>query len=209
MKKEPNFWTTVAIVTMLVSVLWIVQFSQYFGIYDFHRFGNHPGNRSGLWGILFSPFIHGSFEHLISNTLPIMVLLTVLLNAYPRLAIPVLIVIHLLSGALVWLLAPPNGIHIGISGIIYGIAGFLVASGIFRKNRASTVIAMLVVMVYGGMIEGFFPKQGVSWESHLYGALSGVIMAYLLRNTDLPLEVSDEEPPDEGHFFDPKPPIVN
>lgn len=207
MKKELNFWTTVSIVTILVSVLWVVQFFQYFGTYDFHRFGNHPGHRSGLWGILFSPFIHGSFEHLISNTLPIMVLLTVLLNAYPRLAIPVLIVIHLLSGTLVWLFAPPNGIHIGISGIIYGIAGFLVASGIFRKNRASTVIAMLVVMVYGSMIWGFLPKQGVSWESHLYGALSGVIMAYVLRNTDLPEEIKeDEEQSDEGHFFDTTPP---
>lgn len=202
-----GFWKSIAGVLALVSVLWVVHFIQHFGFYDLSRFGNWPQHQQGLWGIIFSPFIHGSFEHLISNTLPIMVLLTVLLNAYPRLAIFVLIAVHILSGALVWLLAPPNGIHIGISGIIYGIAGFLVASGIFRKDRASIVIALFVVMAYGGMIAGFFPKQGVSWESHLYGAVSGAVMAFLLRKRDLPPPTSNEleEMEEEKRFFEEHP----
>ncbi|MBL0310806.1 MAG: rhomboid family intramembrane serine protease [Bacteroidetes bacterium] len=124
-REKIGFWRSIVFVLLLVSVLWLVQFIQYFGIYDFSHYGNWPQHRAGLPGILFSPFIHGSFEHLISNTLPIIVLLLVLLNAYPRFALLVLVAVHLMSGALVWLLAPPTGIHIGISGIIYGIAGFL------------------------------------------------------------------------------------
>ena len=191
-------------VLALVSVLWIIQLIQFFGLFDFSGYGNWPRHIEGLKGIIFSPFIHGSFEHLISNTLPVLVLLTVLLNAYPRVAIPVLIFIHLGSGTLVWLFAPNTGVHVGISGIIYGIAAFLVASGIFRKDRTSITIAILVVFIYGGMIIGFLPKQGISWQSHLYGALSGAVIAFILRNRNLPAphEFQLEKTEEEKHFFD-------
>jgi membrane associated rhomboid family serine protease len=201
-----SFWNSVLIVLGLVSILWIVQFIQFFGLYDFSGFGNWPQHEEGLKGIIFSPFIHGSFEHLISNTLPILVLFTVLLNAYPKVAFGVLIFVHFVSGILVWLFAPDTGIHIGISGIIYGIACFLIASGIFRRDRNSTAIAILVTLVYGGMILGFLPKQGVSWQSHLYGGLSGVAIAFFLRKRNLPPphEFELEEDTDEKHFFDPE-----
>src|SRR4051812_18425470 len=122
-----SFWRSVTYVFALVSVLWAIFLLQQFGIIDTGEYGNWPRHIQGLKGIIFSPFLHGSYEHLISNTLPILVLLTVLINAYPRIALLVLIFVHLMSGALVWALAPDTGIHIGISGIIYGIAGFLIA----------------------------------------------------------------------------------
>jgi len=159
MAEEKNsFWKIVMIAFALVAVLWIVFLLQYFGIINTDKYGNWPKHIEGLKGIIFSPFLHGSFEHLISNTLPILVLLTVLLSAYPRIALPVLFFIHIVSGILVWMLAPPTGVHIGISGIIYGIASFLVASGIFRKDRGSVAIAIFVGLMYGGMIIGFIPK---------------------------------------------------
>ena len=204
-KKEfANFLNSVLIVIGLVSVLWVVQFLQAFGGYDFTAYANWPHHSEGLKGIIFSPFIHGSFEHLISNTLPILVLLTVLLNAYPNVALFVLFFVHLSSGTLVWLLAPENTFHIGISGIIYGIAAFLVASGLFRKDRTSVTISLLVAMSYGGMVFGFLPQQGVSWQSHLFGALSGVFAAFILRNNDLPAQThfENENETDEKHFFD-------
>lgn len=206
MAEEPiSFWKSIRIVIALVSVLWIVQFVQFFGLYDFSSYGNWPKHVEGLKGIIFSPFIHGSFQHLISNTLPILVLLTVLLNAYPRVGLVVLIFIHIASGVLVWLFAPDTGIHIGISGIIYGIAAFLVASGFFRKDRTSATIAILIALVYGGMVMGFLPQEGISWESHLFGAVSGVFIAFVLRKQDLPppheFELEKREP--ERHFFDP------
>jgi membrane associated rhomboid family serine protease len=202
--EKSNFWKNTLLVFALLSILWIVQLIQYFGIADLSTYGNWPHHLIGLKGIIFSPFIHGSFDHLISNTLPMLVLLTVLLNAYPRTALLVLVFVHLLSGTLVWSFAPDTGVHIGISGIIYGIASFLVASGIFRKDRTSVSIAILVGLVYGSMVWGFIPQEGISWQSHLYGAISGVIIAFIVRKRDLPpatpteLEQSEED----RHFFE-------
>ncbi len=208
---EISFWKSLRIVFGLVSVLWIVHIVQALGIYDFTEYGNQPQHIAGLKGIIFSPFLHGSFEHLISNTLPILVLLTVLLNAYPRVALAVLVFVHLSSGMLVWLFAPPNTIHVGISGIIYGIAAFLVASGIFRKDRNSMVVGIFVGLMYGGMVLGFIPQPGISWQSHLFGALSGVFIAFAFRSIDLPkpteIELEHTEP--DRHFFDNDPPAPN
>ena len=188
----------------LLSVLWIVQIVQYVTLVDLGPYGIWPHHTAGLKGIIFSPFIHGSFEHLISNTLPMLVLLTVLLNAYPNVALWVLVFIHLLTGFLVWSFAPINTIHVGISGIIYGIAAFLVASGLFRRDRTSASIAILVALVYGGMIWGFVPQPGVSWQSHLYGSISGVIIAFVFRKRDLPepTEIEMEPVEEDKHFFD-------
>lgn len=203
--ERSSFWQNVMIVFILVAVLWVIQILQYFG-FDFTDFANHPRHIEGLKGIFFSPFLHNprSFDHIISNTLPIMVLLTVLLNAYPRTALVVLFFIHVGSGALVWLLAPSYTYHIGISGIVYGIAGFLVASGLFRKDTRSVAIAIFIALVYGGMVIGFLPVEGVSWQSHLYGALSGVLIAFWVRNVDLPTpsEIELEQVEKDKRFFE-------
>ena len=201
-EEKSIFWRNICIVFSLISVLWVVFILQFLSLINTAPYGNWPQHVEGLKGIIFSPFIHGSFEHLVSNTLPILVLLTVLLNAYPRLALPVLVFIHVASGTMVWLLAPEHGVHIGISGIIYGIAGFLVASGIFRKDRTAVLISIFVVLLYGGMVAGFVPTQGVSWQSHLYGAMSGIFIAYLVRNKDTPASQETETQEVEKHFFD-------
>lgn len=189
---------------LLVAVLWIVFLLQYFGVINADEYGNQPHQIAGLKGIFFSPFLHGSFEHLISNTLPILVLLVAFLNAYPQVALFVLVFIHIVSGIMVWTFGEPNSNHIGISGIIYGIAAFLVASGIFRNDRNSAALAIFVGLMYGGMVLGFIPTQGVSWQSHLYGALCGAFMAIVFRNTDLatPTETELEQPEEENHFFE-------
>lgn len=203
-EEKMSFAKSLVLVFGLVAVLWIVFFLQYFGIINTDAYGNWPHHIEGLKGIIFSPFIHGSFEHLISNTLPILVLLMVLLNAYPSTALYVLVFIHITSGSLVWFLAPDNGVHIGISGIIYGIAAFLVASGWFRNDRTSVSIAIFVGLFYGGMVVGFIPEKGISWQSHLYGAISGVLIAFVFRKKDLPPphEFELEKTEEEKHFFD-------
>lgn len=195
---ENKFWKRLVLVFGLVAVLWVMFILQeYFG-YDFSAYGNQPQTKSGLKGILFSPFIHGSWEHLLSNTLPMMILLTVLFNAYPRVALVVLLFIHITSGMLVWNFAPPTGIHIGISGIIYGVATFLLAAGIFRQDRTSLLIATFIAILYGGMATGFVPTRGVSWQSHLFGAVCGLLAAYIVRKVDLPPSEPNEE--DERYF---------
>jgi len=198
------FWKRVGIVSLLLMMLWAIHFLQYFHLANFDQLGNMPGKVEGLPGILFSPFLHGSLEHLVSNTLPMLVLLTVLLNAYPRHALIVLVFVHLVSNTMVWALAPENTVHIGISGIIYGIASFLLASGVFRRDRTAMAISFFVALLYGGMVAGFIPQQGVSWQSHLFGAISGVVIAFFLRRLDLPPphEFDLEEREEERHFFD-------
>lgn len=197
------------IVFGLVAILWIIQLLQYFNLYDFSSFANHPRHIDGLKGIIFSPFIHAphDFDHLISNTLPILILLTVLLNAYPKVALWVVVFVHLLSGILVWLFAPSDTYHIGISGIIYGIAFFLTASGLFRNDKNSVAIALFVTLIYGGMVLGFIPTKGVSWQSHLFGAISGVIIAFVFRKRDLsPLsDIEKEASEEDRHFFEEHP----
>ena len=133
-----------------------------------------------------------------------MVLFFVLLNAYRPIAITVLVLIHLLTGLFVWLLAPPYTIHVGISGIIYGIAAFLVGSGIFRRDVTSLTIAIFVIFLYGGMVEGFKPQIGVSWESHVCGAVIGFFLSFNLRNFARPprQKVFMEESEDDKHFFE-------
>jgi membrane associated rhomboid family serine protease len=205
MAEEKNsFWRTVVISFALVAMLWLVYLLQYAGVINADEYGNQPHRLQGLKGIIFSPFLHGSFEHLISNTLPILVLLVALLNAYPRVAMFVLVFIHIVSGIMVWTFGKDNSNHIGISGIIYGIAAFLVASGIFRKDRNSAALAIFVALMYGGMVLGFIPTEGVSWQSHLYGALCGAFMAIVFRKTDLPAptEIELEQPEEEKHFFE-------
>ena len=133
-----------------------------------------------------------------------MLLFFVLINAYRQLAIVVLVSIHLLTGLLVWLFAPPYTSHIGISGIIYGMATFLVGSGLFRRNMNSLAIAMFIILMYGGMVEGFVPQPGISWQSHLFGAMVGFWLSFILRHyqrEELP-PISTEISDDERHFFE-------
>lgn len=204
MKDKHSFRNNLLIVVLLVAVLWIVYGLEVIGLVDPMQYGIIPHYKEGLRGIIFSPFIHGSLEHLVSNTLPCAILLTVLLNAYPRVSLFVLGFIHIGSGSLVWLLAPNTGVHIGISGIIYGLAGFLIASGFFRKDRTALVIAIFTALMYGGMLGGFLPEKGISWQSHLYGALVGVVVAFAFRKIDLPppTETEPEEVEPDRHFFD-------
>lgn len=201
-----TFWQNVLVVFSLVAVLWVIQFIQHQGIYNFSDFANHPRHLEGIKGIFFSPLLHNpaGLDHIISNTLPLLVLMMVLLSAYPKVAIHTLLFIYVISGSLVWLLAPENTYHVGSSGIVYGLIGFLVASGLFRKDRTSVSIAILIALVYGGTVEGFFPKQGVSWQSHLYGALSGVFIAFVFRHRDLPPlnEIELETIEEDRHFFE-------
>jgi membrane associated rhomboid family serine protease len=203
MEESKLFWKRLFFACILVAILWLVKAYEWCTGTDLGEWGILPQHIVGLKGIIFAPFIHGSFEHLSSNTVAILLLLVVLLNAYPKVAFRVLIFIYLVSGGLVWAFTFPTGYHIGISGIIYGMAAFLIASGVMRKDRTSTSIAIMVALLYGSMAAGFFPKEGVSWQSHIWGAVSGIIIAFIYRKKDLPTEQTHEEISEEKeHFFD-------
>lgn len=203
MEESKAFWKRLYFAFGVVALLWLVKGYEWWTGVDLGDWGILPQHFIGLRGIIFAPFIHGSFEHLSSNTAAILLLLVVLLNAYPKVAFRVLMFVYVVSGFLVWALTTPTGFHIGISGIIYGIASFLIASGIMRKDRTSTTIAILIALLYGSMAAGFFPKEGVSWQSHVWGAVSGIAVAFWLKKKNLPdEEISQENTAEKEHFFE-------
>jgi len=167
---------------LLLASFWIIKLIEVGTGNNFSNYGIYPRTTEGLKGIIFSPFLHGSFLHLISNTLPFFLLCTTLIFFYPKIYGRVLISIFLLTGFGVWLIARP-AFHIGASGVIYGFAGFLIFSGIFRREFKSILISFVIILFYGGLIWGVFPGAlGVSWESHLVGGIVGTLCAYVFRN---------------------------
>ena len=148
---------------------------------DFSNFGIYPLHISGLKGILFAPFVHGSLKHMTANSVPFFILSSSLFYFYRNLAYRIFFLIYFLSGLCVWL-GGREAFHIGASGIIYGLASFLFFSGIFRDDIKLLTISFLVVLLYGGMFWGIFPiEPAISWESHLWGSAGGVILSLYYR----------------------------
>jgi len=163
---------------LLVFVLWALKLIEWAFDVRFTQLGIYPQRINGLIGIITAPLIHGSFKHLFSNSIPVFLLLSALIYFYPKLSLKVLVWSWLFTGLGVWV-GGRFAWHIGISGVIYALAAFLFFAGIISKNRRLSVISLLVVFVYGGMIWGILPNDpNVSWEAHLFGFVTGVLLAY-------------------------------
>lgn len=142
--------------------------------------GIRPRSLIGLIGILLGPFIHGNFQHLISNSLSFLIL-GFFLAYFEKKKFPKLIVFFgLVGGFLTWLIGG-KAIHIGASGLIFGMLGYLLVFGFFHRKLAYIFLSLVIGLVYGGMLWNVLPSSGraVSWESHLFGLLSGVLAARL------------------------------
>ena len=180
-EEKKRFIDSVIYPVVFVLIIWLVKIIETFYQTSFYQFGIEPKSVRGLQGIFFSPFIHGDFNHLISNTLPLLALGVALFYFYRSIAVKVFFFSWLVTGFWVWVMARPS-FHIGASGLIYSLAGFLFASGVVRKHPRLMAISLLVVFIYGGMVWGIFPfKERVSWESHLMGLLCGLLLAYFFR----------------------------
>jgi membrane associated rhomboid family serine protease len=163
------------------------------------QFGVYPRETKGLIGILLSPLIHADFSHLLSNTITLFFVFFGILYFYRTSAFRVFIIIYFFDGLLVWLFARP-AYHIGASGLVYGFVSYLFFSGLIRGDRRSIALSLLMVFLYGGMIWGVLPlKDDVSFESHLFGGVLGLICAVIFRKTDLPPR---EEPEEEYEYDD-------
>ncbi|MBP6389929.1 MAG: rhomboid family intramembrane serine protease [Flavobacteriales bacterium] len=179
-----RMWSAAVFPALAILLLWLVHImGEAYGL-PLYRLGVLPREASGIVGIFTSPLIHGDYEHLFNNSLPILVLGWCLLYFYPRVAWRVLVGIWLFAGTWVWISARGDR-HIGASGVIYGLAAFLFFSGLFRKRRALMAIALLVVFMYGGLIWGLLPiVPRMSWESHLWGGIAGVVLAWFYRKVE-------------------------
>lgn len=195
-----------------VLLLWGIMYMEYSSGYGFDEFGVFPRNVKGLKGILFYPLIHGDMEHLLSNSLPLLMLGAAMVFFYRQLAIRVVVIIWLLSGFGLWL-GGREVYHIGASGLVYGLAFFLFASGILRRDPRLMAISLLVVFLYGSMVWGVFPLwRGISWEGHLFGSLAGILCAVVFRHEgpqrqpyiwETEEETNEEDATTEEHLNDP------
>ncbi len=168
----------------VTGIIWIVFIlNKIFFFTDFNQFGIRPRTVYGLIGIIFSPFLHLNWGHLISNTIPLLILTFVILQFYKKLYVPVSIFSVIVGGFAVWLFGRSGTDHIGASGVIFAYIGFLLFSGIFRKSAKSIIIAVIIIILYGGaLLQGIIPGQkGISWEGHLFGAATGALAAWIYR----------------------------
>ena len=167
----------------LLVAIWLVALLNLMTGYSLNGwFGLEPRAVRGLDGVLLMPLLHGSLSHAAANTVPLVVLGGVVATTAERVALTATALIVLLGGFAVWVFGK-SAIHVGASGLIFGWFGFLVARGFIERRVLPMLVAAAVVLVYGTMIWGVLPGQpGVSWESHLFGALSGVLAAFVLRN---------------------------
>ncbi|MCB0543321.1 MAG: rhomboid family intramembrane serine protease [Saprospiraceae bacterium] len=174
-----------------VAAIWLVHLYQVFSGFDPGEYGIMSRRLWGLRGIITGPLVHGSWGHLISNTLPLFVLSALSIYFYRKVAMRAFWMIYLLTGAAVWLFARPVS-HIGASGVIYGLVAFIFWNGIFRRSMRSIILAALVVLLYSGMFMGILPDQeGISWESHLLGSLVGIFTSFWFKE-----ELEDDEADD-------------
>ncbi|MBI9035426.1 MAG: rhomboid family intramembrane serine protease [Bacteroidales bacterium] len=184
-------WNKILWILAFIAFLWLVQLLNFISGYIFLDYGILPRHISGLMGIILSPFIHGSFIHLVSNSIPLLVFLSLMLIFYEKEFLLVSILGTLLTGLLIWLFGRLS-IHVGASGMVYCLAGFLVAIGIFRKDVISLIVSISIIALYGGMVWGILPlKSWISWEGHLFGLLSGILFAYLLKGNKQSISKSE------------------
>ncbi len=176
-----NIKQNLIVALSLVGAIWIIHIVNMSMQMQLNHFGIFPRHLLGLRGVAFAPFLHGDLMHIMANTLPLFFLTLTMLFFFPRLFAPVFFLSMILGGLLVWFLGR-SAMHIGASGVIYSLAGFLMAIGIFRRNFKSILISVVIFFLYGGILWGIFPMDSfVSWEGHLYGFVSGVFLAYLFR----------------------------
>lgn len=166
-----------------VFLMWLVFAVDFLYGYDFAFFGIFPRTVFGAIGIIAAPLVHADPFHLISNTVPLLFLGVVLFFYYRRIATNIFFRCYFITNILVWLFARPS-LHIGASGLVYGLAAFLIFFGFFRRDFLSLFISLIVLLLYGSIFYGILPTNTlISWESHLAGGIVGAVSAVQFRKS--------------------------
>lgn len=181
---QPAFRKALVPVIIFILLLWLIEAFDRGLHLSLEHLGVYPRTTSGLAGILFGPLLHGSWSHLLSNSFALLILGTALRYGYPRAAGPVLALVYLLSGIGIWCLGRES-YHFGASGLTHGMMFFIFTTGILRRDRLSIALSLIAFFLYGGMLWSIFPQEpGISYESHFFGAASGVLAAFLFQRLD-------------------------
>jgi membrane associated rhomboid family serine protease len=203
-RARANFRLALKIALGFVALIWLIDIVNWALALELQRFGVRPRQLAGLPGILLAPLLHGGPVHLVANSLPLLVLGTGMLYLYPNSALTVLPAVYLGPGIAVWLFAG-GSVHVGSSGLVYGLASYVFVAGVLRLDRRAIAASLLVSFLYGSLVWGVLPIQpGVSWQTHLAAALIGLTLAIALRRLDIPprkrysWEDEEDEPGDSN-----------
>lgn len=186
-RSETDLWhqlkTPLFLIGSFIVLLWLVEIvdqALFGGTLD--NLGIKPRTVDGLWGILWAPFLHGGFRHLIANTVPLLILGSIVMLSRPlRDFFTITFLISLIGGLGTWLIGPRFSVHLGASGLVFGYFGFLLFSAIFERSCRAISIAAVVLLLYSGIIWGILPQGGgISWQMHFFGFVGGGVAANLL-----------------------------
>ncbi len=181
---DPSVFRRAVFISVLTGFfMWVIKIYEWTGAKDLSFLGIYPRTLKGSIGIFTAPFIHSDVLHLFSNTIPYVSLTLILFYFYSKRAWEIFLWIYITTGIWVWAFARQS-YHIGASGVIYGLASFLLISGFLTKNIRLIAISLVVLFLYGGMFYGISPhtvSNDTSWESHLMGAISGLIFAFYFK----------------------------
>jgi membrane associated rhomboid family serine protease len=179
--------TAIRIVIALVALMWALEIVDVALDHRLDRYGIEPRDPDGLDGVLAAPFLHVGFGHLIANTIPFVVMGVVIAFEGPARLLGVTAIVVIVSGLGTWLVAPENTIHLGASGVVFGYATYLIARGWFNRRVGEIAIGAAVALLWGGaLLGGLEPQRGISWQGHLFGALGGVLAAWVLARSSQP-----------------------
>jgi membrane associated rhomboid family serine protease len=180
-RTEPSVVSTLVPVGVMLAVMWVLEIVDTIAGGRLDRHGIEPRDVSGLDGVVWAPFLHGGFAHLIANSVPFLLLgAAIAIGALKRFVL-VTVIVGLVGGLGTWLTGPPNTVHIGASGLVFGYLTYLLTRGVFARNVWYLLGGVVVFMVYGGVLWGLLPAPGISWQGHLFGAIGGVVAAYVLH----------------------------
>lgn len=166
-------------IVLFVTALWLIELvDRLFFHGELDRLGIAPRQLVGLRGILLAPLLHGSFAHLLANTIPLLILSALIVLRHNGRYWMITGLIVLVSGLGTWLIAPAHTIHIGASGLIFGYLAYLVVNAFYERSLPAVLLAGLVILIYGGLLQGIWPgSAGISWQVHLFGLVGGGLAA--------------------------------
>ena len=189
-----EFKTQAMILGGIIAFMWLLEIIDWVifkGSLD--GLGVRPRSIIGLRGIIFGPFLHVGFGHLIANTVPFLILGWFVLARHLGEFIQVTIIAIVVSGLGIWLIGPANSVHLGASGLIFGYFGYLLLRGYFERSWSSIMVSFFIAMLYGSLIFGVLPQaRGISWQGHLFGFIGGGLAAYLLAPRRQQATLEDE-----------------
>lgn len=198
-----KFSNTVFLIPFIfVFLIWFIYWVEITFGFNFNKYGVAPRKIYGLRGVLASPFIHSDTSHLFNNSVPLFVLSTCLFYFYNKVALKVLTLGALLTGFLTWIIAS-SSYHIGASGIVYLLFSFVFFSGIIRKHYRLVAVSLIIIFLYGSMIWYVLPiKEGMSWEGHLSGLITGFMLSFIYRKSGIVKEKHQFSKTDFDDMFD-------